>query len=242
MDRQEAISRLLPLCRYADELAIDEALDSAVIRGQVTVGGGAFRVRWSRRYGFTFTPDPTGLHESVGEAAHAAAALPRLARPPGSWPADCLAVVGLNVNGLSTVAFLYDNEPPDPLRVLPGPLLGPASAGKLADHAAGALARDSVPAAFVLRFSPGYGADPAVMAFRERLPAAGVRLAAVVGISDNLCKCLCGDPRCTWVADLPTASDGRAVPARGASAAGAILFRRAYCQAGPPELEAEAGI
>jgi hypothetical protein len=241
MERQEAISRLLPLCRYANELAIDEALDSAVIRGQATVGGD-FRVRWSQRDGFTFTPDPTGLHESMDEAAHAAAALPRLTRPPGSWPTDCLAVVGLNADGLSAVAFLYDNEPPDPLRVLPGPLLGPASAGKLADHAAGALTRDSVPAAILLRFNPGYGADPAVTAFRERLPPAGVRLAAVVGIRDSLCKCLCGDPRCSWIADLPTASDRRAVPAHGTSAAGAIVFRRAYRQAGPPELEAEPGI
>lgn len=212
-----AIARLLPLCFHADELTIDEALDTAVIDGQATVSD--FRIRWNQRDGFTFTPDPTGLHDGLHEAALASAALPQLISPPGSWPTDCLVVIGLNASGHSAVALRYDNDPPDPLGDLPGPLLDPDSAGQLADSAAGFLARSSIPAAIVIRYGRRRGADPSITAFRERLPAAGLRLAAVVSLGDSGCACLCGDPRCDWTADLPTAADGQVPPGRPAVAA-----------------------
>ncbi len=205
------------MCFHADELTIDEALDAAVIDGHATVS--VFRIKWNQRDGFTFTPDPAGLHDGLHEAALAAAALPQLTSPARSWPADCLVVVGLNASGQSAIALRYDNDPPDPLGDLPGPLLDPVAAGQLADSAAGLLARSGIPAAIMIRYGPGRLAGPAITTFRERLPAAGLRLAAVLGLSDNRCACLCGDPRCAWTADLPTAAGGQVPPGRPALAA-----------------------
>lgn len=181
-----------------------------MISGEQTIGN--CRVTWNKESGFAVIGEAearkrlsAGLHDNLGGSALIAAAAPVLF---GFWPANSLVVTGLRADGRQSVTLRYD---------LPDPA-DPAGAAAAANHAVSVLTSNRLPAAVAVGYGSGRMAGIAE-AFRERLPAAGLRLGGILSVDDGHCRCLCGDPACDWTAPLPAPVGSQVLADREALAA-----------------------